>query len=47
MLDRLTGAGHVWLGAPAVLPRVLGCLTTLLAATEIMRAFFSAHQKAD
>lgn len=43
VLCRLTGAGHVWPGARAALPRVLGQPTTLVDANEVMWQFFAAH----
>jgi polyhydroxybutyrate depolymerase len=43
VLYKLTGAGHVWPGTTASLPRLLGRPTTLVDANEVMWQFFAAH----
>jgi polyhydroxybutyrate depolymerase len=43
VLYKLTGAGHVWPGSTASLPRLLGQPTTLVDANEVMWRFFAAH----
>lgn len=43
VLYKLTGAGHVWPGTTAALPRLLGRPTTLVDANDVMWQFFAAH----
>ncbi len=44
-LWRLTGAGHVWPGSPAHLPRLLGTDTTLLDADQVIWEFVSRFRR--
>jgi polyhydroxybutyrate depolymerase len=46
-LWRLTGAGHVWPGAPANLPRILGADTTVLDANREIWRFVSRFRLRD